>query len=136
MIPHLFTLSKNSLGQDILGGAFDVCEQLDYSLAKVIADAKERNATVSIPHYFACAVEKGWHPQEVFNKIEEAIVNPDTLHSVWQGCVDMFMTTSEKMDGNDVKGVAKNMRGVLEMNIKKIIVAEPAIKPAGGLIHG
>ena len=112
-------LGKTVNGLPVLGGAFQLADTYGLPLWASFVVAREQGFVVSLPHYFASAMEHGWDDEQTFSKIKEALVdfgNPGVFEQIQQGCVAMFMKVALTMPGCSAVEIGKRMRELLENN--------------------
>ena len=112
-------LGKTVNGLPVLGGAFQLADTYGLPLWAAFIVAREQGFVVSLPHYFASAMEHGWDDEQTFSKIKEALVdfgNPGVFEQIQQGCVAMFMKVALTMPGCSAVEIGKRMRELLENN--------------------
>lgn len=115
----LKTIGYTTSGKPVLGGAFQLADTLGVPLWLSLDQAKERDCVISIPHYFASAIEHGWDDEKAFGKIQEAFVYSSRhgeFEHMKEFCTYMFMDMAHKMNGSTASEVGKKMREAIESN--------------------
>lgn len=95
-----------------------------FSLADSIRAAEARGMTISLPHYFASAVEHGWDDVRISAHLREALIDLNRacdFERVWAGCVWLFMR--EAAPGRTAVEMGRRMREDLE----RVVGAKPDI---------
>ena len=121
----LVLLGKTPDGRPVYGGAFQLADTLGFPLAASLEQSRVVGCVVSMPHYFASAMEHGWDDEQTFSRINEALVdfgNPGVFEQVKPGCVAMFMKVAATMPGCSAVEIGKRMRELLE---NKVVQPEP-----------
>ncbi len=111
---------KTTTGKPILGGAFQMADTHGYPLWLCMDSAAARGVAVSIPHYFASAMEAGWDDVQTFAKIEEALAERrelDKFEPMKTLLIGMFMEVAHTMPGQPATEIGKKMREQLEKNL-------------------
>lgn len=101
----------------VIGGAFQLADTTGLPLWFALDQAELRQCCISIPHYFASAMEHGWTDTQTFDRIREALSERgDTkeFERIKQGCISMFMDVAGKMPGQPATEVGRKMRELLE----------------------
>lgn len=104
-------------GRMVLGGAFQMADTMGVPLWFTLDQAEEKGCAISIPHYFASAMEHGWDDVQTFGKIREAFVdhgNPIDFDRVRLGCIAMFMDVARTMEGQAADAIGRRMRELIE----------------------
>jgi len=115
----LKTIGYTTSGKPILGGAFQLADTIGVPLWFSIDQATERNCVISIPHYFASAMEHGWDDEKTFGKIREAYADRgmyEESEHMKGFCIRMFMDVAEKMPGKPATEIGNKMREAIESN--------------------
>lgn len=106
-------------GKPVLGGAFHMADTWGVPLVMSITIARERGLEMSLPHYFACALEHGWRAEQAFSHIRDALsglgraADFQLIHDV---CVSIFARHAKQMTDPDCREVARKMRLELEQS--------------------
>jgi len=90
----LLKLGLTPEGKAVLGGAFQMSDTHGLPLSVFIELAQERDSVLSVPHFFASAMEAGWDDVKTFSRIEEAFRDSGTpfdLERIKTGCIALFM---------------------------------------------
>lgn len=104
-------------GRRVLGGAFHFSDTLGLPLSFTMDLAERNNCVISLPHFFASAMEHGWDDQQTFAKISEALTDRGTgrdLGSVKLRCIFLFMRVAETLPGRPATEIGRRMRELLE----------------------
>jgi hypothetical protein len=116
--PPLCLVGYTAEAQPVLGGAFAMADTLGVPLAFSMDKAEEKGCVISIPHYFACAIEHGWDDTQAFGKISEALTDRGKgkdFERVQLSCIVMFSEVAGRMpEGATATEVAHRMRRELE----------------------
>lgn len=102
-------------GNPVFAGAFQMADTIGFPLSESLAQATNMGAVISIPHYFASAMEAGWTEKQVFSRIQEAFQDariPVDMSEIEARCIAMFMQHAS--DGMNAMEVGKAMREELE----------------------
>lgn len=105
-------------GKKVLGGAFQLADTFGLPLSFSMTLARERGFEMSLPHYFASAIEHGWTYEQTSDHIREALSELGKAVDfdwVMQVCASMFITTRDKINDYSPKKIAAAMRLELEM---------------------
>jgi alanyl-tRNA synthetase len=116
-IEPLRVLGTTLSGQIVLGGAFQAADTLGLPLEISMEQAEQRGFVISLPHYFACALEHGWDDRQTFGKIAEALAERGRTADfavVRLKCIAMFMEAAREMPGANAVSIAGRMRERLE----------------------
>lgn len=116
---QLIRLGSTPDGRPVYGGAFQLADTLGFPLASSLEQAAFTGCIISMPHYFASAMEHGWDDEQTFSRIKEALVdfgNPGVMDQIKQGCVAMFMKVAATMPDQPATEIGKRMRELLENN--------------------
>ena len=123
MMTQLILLGLTPDGRKVFGGAFQMADTLGLPLWASLDVAREQQCVISMPHYFASAMEHGWDGVQTFGKIKEALTdfgNPAVFEKIEQGCIAMFMKVAETMPDCSAVEIGKRMREMLEENAPKM----------------
>jgi hypothetical protein len=111
-------------GRMVLGGAFQAGDTMGIPLWFLMDEAAEHGAVISIPHYFASAIEHGWDDDQTFRKIRENMVDSSghvDMETIKEKCIAMFMAVAgsmqacvETQEATRAMQIAKQMRMNLE----------------------
>ncbi len=130
---YILLLGKTPDGRPVFGGAFQMADTHGFPLWATLDEAKEKGFVISMPHYFASAMEHGWTDEMTFINIREALVeigNPDVFEKVKQGCIAMFMKVAATMPDQPATEIGKRMRELLENNNTiRLVQPQPAQVP-------
>ena len=105
-------------GHPVIGGAFQLADTMGVPLWFSLDQAQERNCVISMPHYFASAIEHGWDDVQTFGKIREALADRgklDDFEKIKLGCITMFMQVAKTMPGKPATEIGAAMRQMLEL---------------------
>lgn len=108
-------------GGAVIGGAFQMFDTHGFPLACSIEEAGKAGNTISMPHYFASAIEHGWDDEQAFGHIREALADNLLGHDfemIKRKCVYMFMAVAERMPSASTMEVGSAMRKFLEYATK------------------
>ncbi len=122
---QLVRLGSTPDGRPVYGGAFQLADTLGFPLASSLEQAAFTGCIISMPHYFASAMEHGWDDEQAFSRIKEALVdfgNPGVMDQIKQGCIAMFMKVATTMPDQPATEIGKRMRELLE---NKVVQTEP-----------
>jgi len=100
-----------------MGGAFQMADTLGFPLSASLDEAKKKGCVISLPHYFASAIEQGWDDEKAFGKIREALSDrgeADEFEKVKLGCISMFMTVARESSDRTPSEIGRRMREILE----------------------
>jgi alanyl-tRNA synthetase len=101
----------------VLGGAFQMADTHGLPLTNTMDEAEKRSCVVSIPHYFASAMEHGWDDIQTFGKIREALSDTgraQDMDRIKLGCMAMFMDVAHAMPGKNAMEIGQAMREKIE----------------------
>lgn len=101
----------------VIGGAFQMADTIGVPLWFSLDQAAEKNFVISMPHYFASAMEHGWDDADTFGKIREALAdhgNLGSLDRIKTACIAMFMEVARTMPGQSAPAIGRKMREMLE----------------------
>ena len=101
----------------VLGGAFQLADSMGVPLWFSMDQADEHNCVISLPHYFASAMEHGWDDVQTFGKIREALVdrgNANDLERIKLECIALFMAVARTMEGSDAMAIGQRMKEMVE----------------------
>ncbi len=101
----------------VLGGAFQLADTMGVPLWFSLDQAEEKQCVISMPHYFASAMEHGWDDVQTFGKIRESLAdrgNVSDLERIKLGCIAMFMDVAHTMTGQPATEVGRKMRELIE----------------------
>jgi len=104
-------------GRMVLGGAFQMADTHGVPLSFVLDQAEEKHCVISMPHYFASAMEQGWDDVQTFGKIREALSdcgNGADFERITLGCIAMFMNVAHAMPDAPATAIGRRMRELLE----------------------
>ncbi len=104
-------------GRRVLGGAFQLADTLGFPLTSSLDQADAHQSVISMPHYFASAMEHGWDDEMTFGKIREALADRGetrAFESIKLGCISLFMQVAETMPGQPATAIGRHMRQKLE----------------------
>ncbi len=111
-------LGKTTDGQAVVGGAFFLHDTKGYPLAFQMEQGERQGFRISIPHFFAAAIEHGWTNTKAFAQIREALQDNDygsEYERCRLGCVALFMQAKSELPGErDAQVIARRMREKLE----------------------
>src|SRR5690349_20974772 len=105
-------------GKTVLAGGFQMADEMGFPLSQSFLEARKYNCVISIPHYFASAIEAGWDDKQTFSRIHESfrdsrIEEPDYPWELI--CIKIFMDTANKMNiESSARDIGKSMREELE----------------------
>ncbi len=103
-------------GKPVLAGAFQMADTFGFPLPDSIQQATEKGCVISIPHYFASAIEAGWDDEKAFNQIDVAFRDaglPVKIQEIKEKCIALYMRFYES-GKDDAVAVATKMRTWLE----------------------
>ena len=91
----------------------------------LLDEAEKNGCVISIPHYFASAIESGWDDIQTFKKIRESLVDhgggKEDMDRIRLECIAMFMSVMKRMpnltdDESETRAikVARQMRLEIE----------------------
>ena len=104
-------------GRMVLGGAFQLADTMGVPLWFSLDQAEETQCVISMPHYFASAMEHGWDDVQTFGKIRESLAdrgNASDLERITTGCIALFMDVAHTMPGQPATEIGRRMRELLE----------------------
>jgi hypothetical protein len=104
-------------GNMVLGGAFQMADTLGIPLSFSLDQAEEHDCFISIPHYFASAIEHGWDDIQIFSKIYEALQDrghTKDFEKIRLGCIAMFMDVAKTMPEKPPSEMGKQMKELIE----------------------
>ena len=113
----LKTIGYTTSGKPVLGGAFQLADTIGVPLWLSMDQARDRDCVISIPHYFASAIEHGWDDEKAFGKIQEAFVDAAReveFEIAKEKCTVMFMGFASKHPNCTADEVGKKMREAIE----------------------
>ena len=117
LTPPLCLCGVTSDGKMVLGGSFQMADTMGVPLWLSFDQARERGFVISLPHYFASAMEHGWDDVQTFGRMREALVDsgqPFDMEAIKQRCIAMFMEVARSMPGGSAAEVGRAMRENLE----------------------
>jgi len=113
---ELIHIGNTPDGKPVLGGAFQLADTSGLPLWAALEHATKRGAVISLPHYFASAIERGWDDRMTFAKMQEAISDAGIavdFDAIRRGCMALFMEAAA--DGYAGSGdTSRKMRLKLE----------------------
>ncbi len=115
-----FVVAVRPDGKKLVVGAFQMADSQGFPLVNCMDWADKNNACISIPHYFASAMEHGWDDEQTFGKIREALsdrMEVASLQPIKDACASMFMYFAGKMPCKTAPEIGLVMREVLEKKI-------------------
>ena len=103
----------------VIGGAFQLADTHGVPLGISLLIAKENGFVISLPHYFASAIENGWDDKQAFARIEEALFDvadqeKPTMEEIRRYCIAMFMDAAHDIPGTPAIEIGKQMRERIE----------------------
>ena len=109
-------------GRPVMGGAFQMADTMGFPLAFALAAAEAAGAVVSIPHYFASAMEHGWDDRQTFARIAEALRDQlgaaaPAMDGIKMGCIALFMNVAKANPGANAMELGRIMRTGLEAQV-------------------
>lgn len=116
----LFKCGKTVYGRTVICGAFQFADTYGIPLWFLLDLAEKGNCVISIPHYFASAMEHGWYDNQTFGKIQEALSDigkSGDFERIRKSCVVMFMTVANNMADESADKVGKRMRELIESGV-------------------
>ena len=118
MTPPLCLCGFTVDGRPVLGGAFQLADTMGVPLWFSLDYAEEKQCVISMPHYFASAIEHGWDDEQIFRKIEESLADRgcrNDLEQIKIRCNLMFMDVAQMVPGKPATEVGRKMRELLEI---------------------
>jgi hypothetical protein len=104
-------------GRVVVPGAFEMADTHGVPLGAFMAIARERGCVVSIPSYFARAIESGWTQDQVFAHLREALLEQGAMRD-FEGLKDnlirMFMDVADGLPNATAVEIAAAMRRKVE----------------------
>jgi hypothetical protein len=104
-------------GRIVLGGAFQLADTLGFPLWASMDEAENRGCVISIPHFFASAIEHGWDDSRAFGMIRDALSERGKLgdfEAIHNGCISMFMDAAKDFPIHEARAIARRMREMIE----------------------
>lgn len=95
-----------------------MADTMGFPLWASLDQAEEKKLTISMPHYFASAMEHGWDDGQTFSKIQESLADrgrTGDLEGIKTLCIAMFMEVAAKMPGEPATAIGRKMRELLEL---------------------
>ena len=78
-------------------------------------EAERTGCVISLPHYFASAMEAGWDDVKTFGKIREAFADRGQKpEGIELKLISIFMDVAKRLPGKDAMEIGKTMREDLE----------------------
>lgn len=114
-------------GREVLGGAFQLADTMGVPLWVSLDHAEAMQCVVSLPHYFASAMEHGWDDAQAFGKISESLSDCGKgadRERVKHRCLAMFMAVAKTMPGKPATEIGRRMREMIELDILDRATAE------------
>jgi len=111
--PPLCLCGFTAEGNPVIGGAFQMADTYGFPLCFSLDEADKNKWVISIPHYFASAMEAGWDDVQTFGKIQEAFADRGSARSfemIKCACIAMFMSASHEWPGKPATEVGRRMR--------------------------
>lgn len=108
----------------MVGGAFYMSDTEGLPLEILMDAAESKGLVLSIPHYFASAIEHGWSDEQAFRKIREALVDrgkKDDFERVRNGCIAMFMDVASQMPSHTAEEIGRRMRLLCEEDFRNAV---------------
>ena len=116
-VPPLCVCGVTADGREVLGGAFQLADTMGIPLWFALDQAKEKQCVISMPHYFASAIEYGWDDVQTFSRIRESLVdhgNVSDFENIKLGCIAIFTEVAKTMPGQSTTEIGRRMREMLE----------------------
>lgn len=116
-------------GRMVLGGAFQLADTMGVPLWFLIDQAEKKQCAISMPHYFASAMEHGWDDGQTFGKIRESLAdlgNASDIERIKLGCIALFMDVARTMPGQPATEIGQRMRKLIESDALAHAVMEVA----------
>lgn len=107
-------------GKVVLGGAFEMADTFGMPLWASLDQAEKMGCVISIPHYFASAMEHGWDDEMTFGKIRESLADrgrAGDIDKIKLGCLAIFMDVAKTMPGEPATEVGRRMKEMLTKSI-------------------
>lgn len=101
----------------VFGGAFQMADTHGLPLSFSIDKARSMGCAISIPHYFASAIEHGWDDRNTFAHIKEAMQDcglSEDFEAVKKACIVWFMALAHRFPEDDAVAIACKMRKRIE----------------------
>lgn len=119
-------------GRMVLGGAFQLADTMGVPLWFSLDQAEENQCVISMPHYFASAMEHGWDDVQTFGKIRESLADRGSVHDLERiklGCIAMFMDVAHTMPGQPANEIGRRMRELIEADALTHAMVEVRLTP-------
>ena len=123
-------------GQCVIGGAFQAGDTYGLPLWACLEQARENDMVISIPHYFASAIEHGWDDRQTFAKLREGFIDsgdrPD-FESMEKMLLWMFMAIHKRhpeLVENEHETVATQVARLMREEIESDLLAKVVIATA------
>ena len=100
-----------------MGGAFQLADTMGVPLWFSLEQAEIKKSIISLPHYFASAMESGWDDVQTFGKIQEALTDAGQkadIEKIKFACITLFIEVSRTMPGKSAMEIGRKMREDLE----------------------
>lgn len=102
-------------GKPVLGGAFQMADTKGIPLSISLDQARKWGMVISIPHYFASAIEHGWDQNQIQSHVREGFVDSgEPIPDFMDKCFYLLFEVARKMEHSKSVEVGKKMREMME----------------------
>ena len=98
-------------------GAFEMSDTNGFPLSEFIHQCKIRDLIPSFADYFIQAIKHGWTDEQIFSKIEEALIDNgmgSQFQDIKKRCIALFELAYSNVKAYDIETITKEMERLIE----------------------